>query len=249
MFSNISFSKYCDINSTIHNLNPIVKVMCFILFSISIFIKADLVYLGVLLMLLVILVFMSNINIKLFLNEFGVFKYFLLLLFVINAIIGFELENNFIIIIRILLLLFNYTLFILTTSYNSIVSAFNVIFYPFNYLKINSYSIALYIADILIFIPKLLDSFNVVAKSISLRGLDFKTSSILNKLKILHISFIPTFKLNFRNSRVSDLLNIKNYNSSNRSCYKKFRIGFNDILILSIHVFFVVAVIIKDVVL
>lgn len=249
MFSNISLSKYCDINSIIHNLNPIIKIICFILFFVSIFIKADLIYLGVLSMLLITLILMSNINIRLFLDEFGVFKYFLLILFVINAIIGIELENNFIIIIRILLILFNYTLFILTTSYNSVVSAFNVILYPLNYLKINSYSISLYIADILMFIPKLLDSFNIVVKSLSLRGLDFRTGSILNKLKVLRTSFIPTFKLNFKNGKIKDLLYIKNYNSSNRSHYKKFKIGFNDILVLSIHMFFIVAVIIKDVVL
>lgn len=250
MYKNIELDRYYDINSSLHKLNPINKTICFLIFTIVTIIVKDIRLMGILGILLINMILMSNIKISVFINEINKIKYFLLILFIFNALIGLQFDSNILIILKIISVALYSSLYILTTSVNSIIYTFNFLLSPLKIFGIKIYDITVMIALTITFIPNILEESLRIIRTISLRGLDYKTGSIKDKIKVFKMMFIPTFNLSFKRSDdLADTLDIRLYNSSNkRSCYRKYIFSFNDLFILFTHISIVAAIIIKGVI-
>lgn len=251
MYNSVEISRYYDVNSSMHKLNPINKIICFLIFTIIVLIEKDLPLMLILSVLLINMILMSNIKIKVFLNEISKIKYFLLILFVFNAIIKLPIDTNVLILLKIVLITLYSSMFLLTTSVNSIMYGFNVLLSPLKVFGIKVYDITVMIALVITFIPNILEEALRIIRTISLRGLDYKTGSIKDKIKIFKLMFIPMFNLSFKKSDdLADVLDVRLYNSSNkRSCYKKYSFNLTDLFILFTHILIIVAIVLKEVIL
>lgn len=250
MYKNICLSKYNDIASSLHVLNPIIKIICLIMFTVVTLIQKELAFIGILSILLMILILMSNINLRVLLNEVNKVKYVLLLVFVINALAKLSIEQNMVIILKILLILIYYSLFILTTGAKRLASAFNILFRPLKIFGVKVYSLSVKAVLVITYLPSLLDESMRIIKTISIRGLDYMTGSLIDKFKIIKLAFIPTFKMSFKRSMIDKKLDIRLYNPSvSRKSYRTLGICYDDFVILSTHVLIIAAIIIKEVIL
>lgn len=250
MYKNICLSKYNDITSPLHALNPIVKIVCLVMFTVVILIQKELALIGILSILLMILILMSNIKLSVLLNELNKVKYILLVVFVINALFKLSIEQNMVMILKILLILIYYSLFILTTRSKRLVSAFNILLSPLKVFGTKVYSLSVKIVLVITYLPSVLDESRRIIKTISIRGLDFMTGSLIDKFKIIRLAFIPTFKMSFKRCIIDKKLDIRLYNpSTSRKSYRSLGICYDDFVILSTHILIIAAIIIKGVIL
>lgn len=250
MYKNVCLSKYYDIKSPLHHLNPIVKLICLIMFIVVVLIQKELQFIGILSILMMILLLMSNIKLTMFLNELNKIKYLLLIMFVVNGLLSTSIQSNILGILKIILIVFDLSLFVLTTSANKIMNTFNILFKPLKIFGLKVHNLSVKLVLVITFLPSILDESRRIIRNISIRGLGYRTGSIIDKIKIIKLSFIPVFKLSFRRCvRLDNNFNIRLYNTSfNRRPYRKFGICYDDFVILSTHVLIIAAIIIKDVI-
>ena len=247
MYKNVKVEKSHSINSCYHTLNPLIKILCFIMFGVITVIQNDIVFLGIISILLICLILMSDVDLSLFLSELNKLKFLFLVVFIFNFIIKMNLISNLTVTLKILLLVFYYSLIIFTTNFDSLNYVFNVILRPFKFLGNVVNKVSIFVTSIFMYIPNLILNKNDILESLSLRGLDYKSGNIVDKLKILGILLKCTFRYTFINSKnKKQALDIRVTNN-NYVTYTHNKFGLNDLFILFTHVFVIVVVIIKGV--
>ena len=247
MYKNVNLEKNYKINSCYHTLNPLIKILCFIMFAIITIIQNDIVFLGIISILLICLILMSDVDLTLFLSELNKLKFLFLIIFVINFLIKLDLITNLTVMLKILLLVFYYSLIIFTTSFDSLNYVFNFVLRPFKFLGNVINKISIFVTSAFMFIPNLILNKGDILEALSLRGLDYKSSNIVDKFKIIGIVLKSTFKYTFINSKNrKNALDIRSTNN-NYVTYTHKKIGLDDLFILFTHVFVIVIVIIKGV--
>lgn len=248
MYKNLKLEKSYKINSCYHDLTPWVKILCFIMFSVITLIQSDIVFLGIISILLLCLILMSDVDLKMFLIVLNKLKLLLLIVFLFNLLIRVDLVSNISIVLKVLLIAMYYSLIIFTTNFDSINYGFNIILTPFKFLGNIVNKISLFITSVFMFIPNMIVSRGDILDALSLKGLDFKSSNILGKLKIIGIVIKKSFVTTFINS--SDKKKAIDVRMNDRSkFYSQKKFGLGDIFILFTHVFVIAVVIIKGVIL
>ena len=66
---NFHLTRYYNVKSNIHNLNPLIKIICILLFTTMVLITNNLLILLLLLLLMIILIGMSNLPINIYLKS------------------------------------------------------------------------------------------------------------------------------------------------------------------------------------
>lgn len=233
-------SRYCNTNSFIHKMNPLIKIICTILFTILTFLTYDYRINIVISILLLFLILSTDISIKTYLKSINSIKYLLIFILLINVV----LKNNTYITIITMLRLIYVTMYamilLLTTKLDDIVISLEMLFSPLQILKVPVKQMAFSIGIALRFIPDLLDQSKRILKAIKNKGIDYKKVNIKEKIKILQAIMIPIFILNIRKSdELADIMTIKLYDLNNIE-YMKYKVNFIDIIILLIHIAMIV---------
>lgn len=81
---NITFGKYIPINSTIHQLDPRLKILTLLIFLIAIFFDAGLIGYAIMAIFTIITTIISNINLKLILKAVKPMLFMMLFLMIFN---------------------------------------------------------------------------------------------------------------------------------------------------------------------
>lgn len=236
MLNNIVF-KYVPINSSIHRLNPIIKILSIFIFILTIFISNN-IYINLIFSVFVLLViFLTNISFKLYLKTIWKMKYFILMYIIISFICRVSVWQIFLIVLRFInLILYSFVL-TYTTKSSDITYALEHIFSIFNFI-LPVKAICLIITLSLQFIPTILDQTNKIMKSLASRGMDYKTAKISEKWHILKGIIIPMFVLSFKRAdEVADAYEVRYYSLKEKSVpFKENKFELFDYFYLGIHV-------------
>ena len=225
MQNNISKNSFYKINSIFHELHPITKILCTIIYFIIIIFSKSLYLNLILLVLLAISILLSNVPFKYYFKAITRLLILSLVIFIINYLLGVNLTRNIIFALKIYaLILYNCTL-VMTTKPDLLIKNMGNIIKPLKYIGIPIYKISFYIVFFI-------NSF--------LRMLDLNTS-IRKTKKIRSIKknmLLPLFVINKRNRKnMKETMKIKCYDVNNvNNVSMKVKYHFGDFIILMLYV-------------
>lgn len=151
MLSNITLGKYINQYSRVHEMHPLSKIICTLLFIIAVLITNDKILLITFTLCLLILIVLSNINYKYFIKPLISFYLLITFIFLISLISGVELAlinaAKTILIIEYIILLIS------TTQLSENAYALSIMFSSLKIVKLKTNNIALNISLALCFIP------------------------------------------------------------------------------------------------
>lgn len=226
--------RYYETNSLIHKMNPIIKMLNFIIFVIII-ISNDLLTNLILIDLLVLLMIISKVPLSIYLEPLIRLKYFFLVLFLTTLLI-FPFSDCLVILVKIIVIIWYLELLTLTTSQSEIIYSLEILFNPLNYLKIPVNKLALEISFIIRFIPMMFNQNELITNSLVSRGI--KRKKIKYNLITRFLIYINSFKIclnKINKIKVSMKMRLFSINVK-RTNYRINKVSFFDIMLLGIHI-------------
>ena len=223
--------RYFNVNSIIHSLNPLCKILALLIFVIMAVIGTNIRVMCSLFIILFFIIGFSNIRFINYVRPLFFIRYLLLFIFIIGILFsGFY--SSLIFVSRICLIIMYFCVFLFTTTTNGIVYGFSHILRPFSFLgDVSRFSIRC--CFVLNFIPRFFYYFNKTRIAMVSRGSGFR-------------SFFSRFIYSFR--RVCSLWN-GDMNYSYGTCIKSSRWRIGDFCMISCHLLVLLFVLVKEVVL
>lgn len=238
MFDSVTAGRYYPVDSKIHKLNPIAKIISTILFLLTISLIYKPVLLGILSIFVVILIYLSKIPIILFFNTLKNLKTLIIFMVLFNLIFSFSIYTIFSVIITIILLVFYTAILTYTTKPSDITYGLEKVMAPLKYLGVPVNSIALSISLAIRFIPIIIEEINKILNAMALRGIDYKHTNIKRKIEALGLSLIPMFILSFKRAEeLANAMDVRLYGcNKNKTNYRKNRWSEHDNTMVIVHV-------------
>lgn len=219
MIRDITIGQYYPVDSTLHRLDPRVKIMCTLLYLISLFLFRNIYGYIVATIFLVSVIHISKVPFKfivkglkpiiLLLMITVVFNLFLtktgkvLLEFWILTITEDGLRTAVFMAIRLIYLILGSSLMTFTTTPNALTDGIEKLLWPFRKIKLPVHEIAMMMSIALRFIPILLEETDKIMKAQIARGADLENGNIIQKAKAMIPILVPLFVSAFR--RATDL--------------------------------------------
>ena len=216
---NFHINKYYNIDSIIHKLNPLCKIISILIFTFLVLFTNNIILLIILLLFTFILLYISHIPINVYLMGMKGMLFFCIFVFLINLLFGGFL-SAFNSIIKLLLFVLYSHLLLYTTKPNDMTLGLRKFLSPLKVIGLDSNSIALTISLAIRFIPTIFKEGYRVYKSQVSRGLNFSGNLPTKCDKLISI-VIPVFNLSLkRTDDLSFVLDTKLYNpNKNRTEY------------------------------
>lgn len=245
-----SFSRYYNVDSPIHKLNPLCKILASIVFLVMVLISSRVKVIISLFLILSFIITISNVPFNYYLKPLFGMKVLFIFLFIINILFGVSFYNSFVMICKIILVVMYSSVLLFTTTTNSLAYGFSSFLRPLGLLGLPVYKISMAIALSLNFIPTMFDSSNKIMKSQMSRGFNYKDGSFKDRIVGIKSIFIPMFVSSIKRAdAVSDAMEVKNFSfDSDRSDIIDYRWRFNDFYMITSHLALFVLVLIKEVV-
>lgn len=219
MIRDITIGQYYPSNSKLHRLDPRVKIVCTLLYLISLFLFNNiwgyLVATTFLVFVIrtskvpfkfivrglkpIIMLLMITVVFNLFLNNQGK----ILVEFWVLKITTVGLETAVFMAIRLIYLILGSSLMTFTTTPNALTDGIESLLKPLEKVKVPVHEIAMMMSIALRFIPILLEETDKIMKAQIARGADLESGNILQKAKAMVPILVPLFVSAFR--RANDL--------------------------------------------
>ncbi|MGI6324783.1 MAG: energy-coupling factor transporter transmembrane component T family protein [Bacilli bacterium] len=212
MFNSIICGKYYPIQSSIHNLNPISKIICTLLFLITLLFINNYWLFGLLLAFIIILIIIARIPITLIINSILGLKWLIIFIFIFDYLVTKNITLAVSSSSRIILIVVYTSILTMTTKPKDITYALEQLLWPLKLFKISTEQLALIISLAIQFIPNVIEQANKILKSQASRGIDFKYSNIRGKILALTTMLVPLFILSFKRADdLADAMEIRLY--------------------------------------
>lgn len=249
MLNNIMIGRYYPIYSRVHKMNPVAKIICTLLFIISVFISNSLKYNVALLILITLMILNTRVPIKIYLKTILSVKWLLLFIIIINLIFQNTVDNTIIMLLRIICILWYTTLLTLTTPPTELTYGLSKVLSPLRIIGIPVNRLALSLTLALRFIPTIIDESNKILKSQASRGIDYYNSNIAGKLMAINSLIVPMFTLTLKRAdNLADSMEVRLYNvDDKRINFRQNKWHFYDTFLLLIHLAIFVGIILKGV--
>lgn len=247
MLSNIKIGKYFNINSNIHDMNPLIKLIVVFIILIMTLIANDIFVHIMVLIISLIFVLSSEVPLENYYKPIFKLKWFMLFIVIINLLAGTTIINTVFMIIKLVSIILISNVLLYTTKINDMTRALEQFFKPLKIFKIPVSELALIISLALRFIPNILNQFNRINKSMMSKKMDFDGSDFKTKVKLVRIMIMPMIVNSLKISdTLSDSLELKFYEvGKKRSEYKEEYYTLYDIFILLFYLSLLVIMIIK----
>ena len=219
MIRDITIGQYYPVNSILHRLDPRTKIVCTIMYLVSLFLFDNIygylvaaVFLGmsiciskvpfrfivkglkpILMLLMITLVF------NLFLTKTGN----VLWEFWILKLTDDGIRTAGFMALRLIFLILGSSLMTFTTTPNALTDGIEKLLWPFRKIKLPVHEIAMMMSIALRFIPILLEEKEKIMKAQLARGADLESGNIIQKAKAMIPILVPLFVSAFR--RANDL--------------------------------------------
>ena len=219
MIRDITIGQYYPSNSKIHQLDPRVKIVCTLLYLISLFIfKSILGYLLATIFLIAIIK-VSKVPFKFIVKGLKPILVLLMITVLFNLFLtpggevllkaGFlkvtekGLTSAVYMALRLIYLIMGSSLMTLTTTPNSLTDGMESLMRPLNKINVPVHEIAMMMSIALRFIPILLEETDKIMKAQIARGADLESGNLIQKAKAMIPILVPLFVSAFR--RANDL--------------------------------------------
>ena len=237
MYSRNSFGSYYPIDSLIHSLNPVIKLINFLLTIILICLSSSIYVNGFILTLVFIMMLMSYVPFRFYISSIWSLRYFYLLIAVICLYFDVSLEACIVYIMKFTTVIEYLNILAYTTSPSENIYGIEKLLSFFNFLYLPMSKIAFKLNAILRFIPLVQGIEYKTFKAASSRGIDYYHSNLLGRIYAylkVHSNFRRLIK--YRLSEIQKcsemrLFDLKKY----RTNYRTNRVNYNDIFFLLFH--------------
>ena len=219
MIRDITIGQYYPSNSKLHRLDPRVKIVCTLLYLVSLFVFNNiwgyLVATAFLFFVIrtskvpfkyivkglkpIIMLLMITVIFNLFLNNVGK----VLVEFWIFKITTGGLKTAVFMAIRLIYLILGSSIMTFTTTPNALTDGIEKLLWPLNKINVPVHEIAMMMSIALRFIPILLEETDKIMKAQIARGADLESGNIIQKAKAMIPILVPLFVSAFR--RANDL--------------------------------------------
>ena len=251
MLDNVVVGRYYPIKSKIHLMNPICKIICLLIYILSLFMASNIYTTIILTIFTLILMYLTNIPSRLYFKTVFSLKYLLLFILVINTICGINILNTIIMITRLSILVIYTTIVTLTTPPTEITYGLEKTFSFLNVFKIPVNKMALSLTLAIRFIPTIIDEANKILKSQASRGIDYYNSNLKGKYVAVKAMLFPMINLTIKKADdLADAMEVRLFSINNkRTNYRINKWNMFDNYILFVHIILFIICLIKGVVL
>ena len=243
MLSNRYFGSFYPVNSSIHKLNPVIKLICLFLFIIPLIGSMDIKLHIVIFFFIIMLMYTSNVPMKFYFNMLYGLRYIYIILLFLLASKGLSLEQAVVVFIKISAFIEYLALIFYTTSPSELKYGIEKTLNPFNLFNFNLGRLSNKIVGIINFFPLLLTTEHEVLKSASARGLDYYHSDILAKISVVLSSFKNTIRLTIK--KIHDIKfasELRMYSVTKfRTNLRTNKVRFFDIMLILVHLIFILS--------
>lgn len=219
MIRDITIGQYYPAESRIHRLDPRVKIVCTLLFLVSLFIQNSLlgyliatIFLGAVIHLSkvplkyivkglkpVVILLLFTVLMNLFLTRGGA----VLVKLWVFTITENGLRTSVFMAVRLMYLVAGSSIMTFTTSPNGLTDGMEKLLHPLNRINVPVHEVAMMMSIALRFIPILLEETDKIMKAQMARGADFESGNIIQRAKAMVPILVPLFVSAFR--RANDL--------------------------------------------
>ena len=247
MFHNFLLGRLYPVHSKIHSMNPISKLLCFLLFIVISFFSATLPLCILLLVFIILFLNMTNISIR---TYFTIIKFLIpiyLVAIIINLIMSISLFDTFIILLRFTFVIFYIMVLTLTTPFTELIYGLEKILFLFKLIGVNTSKLALSITLFFRSFSSLIDEINRIIKTEAGRGLDFYHSTVKEKILLFRSFIMPSLIfVERKNKELRKSMLLRLYSTRRkRTNFRMNKIGLFDGFMLFIHIILLFLVIKK----
>ena len=204
MIRDITIGQYYPTDSVIHKLDPRVKIVCTLLYLISLFLfKSVLGYVICTIFLIAVIRTSKLLLITTIFNLFFTTTGKILVSVGFIKITEDGLRASVYMVLRLIYLIIGSSLMTLTTTPNELTDGIESLLRPLNKVKVPVHEIAMMMSIALRFIPILLEETDKIMKAQIARGADLESGNIIQKAKSMIPILVPLFVSAFR--RANDL--------------------------------------------
>ena len=210
----ITLGQYFPGESCIHRLDPRVKIVCALVYLVSLFVVRSFWAFGLCIILLAAVIALSKVPFRFISKGLKPVIFIIFLTMIINVLFirtGDVLLTLGPVIItsegvyralfmglRLVLLIFGSSMLTLTTKPIELTDGMEKLLQPLSRIGLPSHELAMMMTIALRFIPTLLDETDKIMKAQTARGADFENGSLKQKAKALIPLLVPLFVSAFR---------------------------------------------------
>lgn len=212
MLNNITLGKYYKKDSIIHGLSPIFKIISLIIMIIGIFFIDSYVDVIMLASYLLLSIVCSNIEIKIYLKNILGIKIFLIFILVIDLIFYNGINRIIFDLFKLIFMILYSSILTYTTVVTALTYGIEKILKPFNRI-IPVSDIAMIISLTVRYIPSLTYEANRIIRAQRVRGVNFETKDIKEKIISISGILMPMFVMSIKKSnQMADIMDLRLYN-------------------------------------
>lgn len=213
MIRDITLGQYFPEESSIHKLDPRVKIIMALVFIVALFLVKDFIGFAIAATTLAIVIALSKVPFGFLVRGLKPILIIIIFTFTVNMfMIGGEvlwkwgflhitregLNTAVFMAIRLILLIMGSSLLTLTTKPINLTDGIESLLKPLRIFKVPAHELAMMMTIALRFIPTLLEETDKIMKAQMARGADFESGNILNRAKSLIPLLVPLFISAFR---------------------------------------------------
>ena len=219
MIRDITIGQYYPAESRIHRLDPRVKIVCTLIFLVSLFIQNSLLGYVIATLFLGTVIRLSKVPLKFILKGLKPIVILLLFTVVMNLFLKRDgetlihfwiftvttggLRTSVLMAVRLMYLVAGSSIMTFTTSPNGLTDGMERLLHPLNKINVPVHEVAMMMSIALRFIPILLEETDKIMKAQIARGADFESGNIIQRAKSMIPILVPLFVSAFR--RANDL--------------------------------------------
>jgi len=233
MYSRNSFGSYYPIDSIIHKLNPLAKLINFLI-CIIVLILSNTLYIHIFLLVFVILMaLLSLVPFRYYFNTFWFLRYVYVIMAVIMAYFDKNIDLYFVYVSKIVILLEYLNILAFTTSPSESIYAIDRFLSLPNFLYLNVSVLAFKINSWLRYFPLYMSvKYKTITSSVS-RGIVYGRLSILKKIR-LHFNITRLARIKRKETLEESKLRLFDIKKQ-RTNYKTNKLSYNDIFLIIFH--------------
>ena len=219
MIRDITIGQYYPAKSVVHRLDPRVKLICTLLYLISLFLFSSIPGYLVATVFLVCVIHISKVPFSYIVKGLKPVIMLLMITVLFNLFLTRQgdalfhawiftiteggLRTAVYMAIRLVYLIIGSSLMTFTTTPNELTDGIEAVLHPLNKIHVPVHEIAMMMSIALRFIPILLEETDKIMKAQLARGADFESGNILQRAKSMVPILVPLFVSAFR--RANDL--------------------------------------------
>ena len=227
------YGSFYPVSSSIHKLNPIVKLINFIIMLLLLILSNGREIHLFMFIYVVVIILLSYVPLKYYFNTFYSLRYIYLIIAFICAFMGLSFAGYLIYVSKLIIFVLYLNVIVFTTSPSETIYSIEKFLSLFNIFNLKVVKIATKINNMLRYYPLYIETKYKTLLAASIRGIHIGFFDIKGKLK-LHSRIKRLTKI--KNEEILLYSELRLYDiNKHRTNYRTNKVGFYDILFLVFH--------------